>query len=85
MAFDPATRTFDLSYSTLSPSGRRSGWWLPSVVHVPRLAYPEGYSVQADGAWVVSRKCSERLVLSAKPWARSVTVRLTPGTATCGR
>ncbi len=85
LAYDPATRTLDLRYSTLSPSGRRSGWWLPSVVHLPRLAYPEGYSVQADGAWVVSRKCSERLVLSAKPWAKSVTVRVAPSTAACGR
>ena len=86
LTFDPATRAFDLTYSTRSPSGRRTGWWLPSTIHLPKLAYPDGYSADVDGAWVISRKCSESLVLRAKPWAQSVTVHVAPGaTGACSR
>jgi endoglycosylceramidase len=85
LAFDPATRAFDLTWSTRSPSGRRSGWWLPSVVHVPKLAYPDGYTVEVDGAWVNSRRCSDSLVLRAKPWASSVSVHVAPSATACVR
>ncbi|MBN1528235.1 MAG: cellulase family glycosylhydrolase [Thermoleophilaceae bacterium] len=85
LSFDPSTRDFELTYSTRGPSGRRSPWWRPSVVHVPELIYPEGYSVRAEGAWVVSRRCSESLVLHAKPWARTVTVKVSPAAAGCAR
>ena len=42
LAYDPATRALDLRYSTLSPSGRRSGWWLPSVVTSRASPTPRG-------------------------------------------
>jgi endoglycosylceramidase len=85
LAYDPATRTFDLTWSTRSPSGRRAGWWLPSVLHLPKLAYPDGYSVEVDGARVISRPCSESLLLRAKPWAETVTVRVTASATGCSR
>lgn len=85
LAFDPATRVLDLSWSTRSPGGHRNGWWLPSTIHVPKLAYPDGYSVEADGAWVISRRCSESLVLRAKPWAASVSVHVAPSATGCVR
>ena len=83
LAFDPATRVLDLTFSTTSPGGKRFWRWLPSVVHLPRLVYPEGYSVQVDGARVLSRRCGERLVLRTRAFARSVTVRVTPDAAAC--
>jgi endoglycosylceramidase len=85
LAYDPATRVFDLSWSTRSPSGHRNGWWLPSTIHVPKLAYPDGYSVDVDGAWVISRRCSESLVLRAKPWAQTVAVHVAPSATACAR
>jgi endoglycosylceramidase len=85
LTFDPDTKAFDLTYSTRSPKGHRTGWWLPSTVHVPKLAYPDGYTVAVDGARVISRRCSETLVLLAKPWAASVSVKVTPSTTACAR
>ena len=85
LAFDPATRTAGSELLHALPVRATLRRWLPSVVHLPRLAYPDGYSVQVDGARVVSRRCSERLVLRAKPWARSVTVHVAPSAAVCGR
>jgi hypothetical protein len=54
-------------------------------VHLPKLAYPDGYSVQVEGARVLSRRCSESLVLLAKPWASTVTVKVTPSAVACAR
>ena len=79
MAFDPATRTFDLSYSTTGPAGRRYRGNLDTVVSVPRAQYPGGHTVTATGASVTSRPCAERLTLRTRPHATAVTVRVTPG------
>lgn len=79
LTFDPGSKAFALRYSTTGPGERRFGPWTPSVVSMPRLTYPDGYTVHAEGAWVVSRPCSERLVLLARPGAREVSVSATPG------
>jgi endoglycosylceramidase len=79
--FDPAAKTYELSYGTRSPSGRRYAPWLPSIVWVPRLQYPDGYRVEVSGAVVTSRPCAERLRLHTWLFARSVSVRITPGVA----
>jgi len=81
LSFDPATRALALRYSTTGPGGRRFGPWTPTVVSMPRLAYPDGYTVHAEGAWVVSRPCAEQLVLLARPGAREVSVSAAPGDA----
>ena len=85
LAFDPATRVLDLTFTTRSPSGGRIWRWLPSVVHLPRLVYPDGYAVQVEGAQVLSRRCSERLVLRTRAFAQSVTLRVAPSAVPCAR
>ena len=80
--FDPATGAYTLSYSTTGPRGRRYPWGLESVLSVPKLQYPAGYTATVSGARVTSRPCSDRLTLRTWPWARSVTVALAPG-GTC--
>jgi endoglycosylceramidase len=81
--FDPSTRTYDLTYGVRGPGGRRYPPWLPSVIRVPRLHYPDGYDADVSGAVVTSRPCAERLTLRTRLFARSVSVRLTPGDG-CG-
>jgi endoglycosylceramidase len=78
LAFDPGTRTFELAYTTSLPDGRRAGHHLPSVVHLPELAYPDGYTAQVQGARVVSHRDGPSLVLRAKRDASSVEVQVAP-------
>jgi endoglycosylceramidase len=80
LSFDPATRVFDLTYSTRRPDGRQAGPWLPSLVRLPKLVYPDGYSVQVEGARAATRRGGESLVLRASRRATSVTVRIVPAT-----
>jgi endoglycosylceramidase len=80
--FDPATGAYTLGYSTAGPGGRRYPWGLESVLSVPKLQYPDGYSAKVSGARVTSRPCAERLTLRSWPWARSVSVTLDRG-GTC--
>lgn len=77
--FDPESRVFELVYDTAGPSGRRSRRWLPTVVFVPELHYPDGYRAKVRGARVISRPCARRLLLRRKPRAREVVLRLIPG------
>jgi len=81
LSFDPGTKAFALRYSTTGPGGRHFDPWTPSVISMPRLAYPDGYTVHAEGAWVISRPCAERLVLLGRPGAREVSVSAAPGGA----
>jgi endoglycosylceramidase len=82
-AFDASTRTTELDYSTRRPDGRPASRWLKSVVVLPKLQYPTGYSVVAVGADVVSRKCAPTLALRHRPGAPAVSVRITPSNR-CG-
>ena len=79
VAFDPATDAYELTYATTGPDGRRYPRRLPTVVSVPSLRYPDGYTVEATGATVTSRPCADRLALRTRPHATTVTLRLTPG------
>jgi endoglycosylceramidase len=83
VAFDPATATFDLSYSTTGPNGHGYQRRLETVVSVPSLHYPEGYSVEVTGARVTSDPCAELLTLRTQGRADQVTVQVTPG-GDCG-
>jgi endoglycosylceramidase len=78
-AFDPATRTYDLSYDAAAPGGQRLGRNLPTVVSVPELQYDDGYRVEVAGARVTSRPCADRLTLVRQQDAAAVSVRITPG------
>jgi endoglycosylceramidase len=82
MAFDAASRTFDLTYDTAAPDGRRYPRRLVTVVSVPELRYPDGYAVEVVGADVTSPPCADRLTLRTRRHADTVTVRIVPGA--CG-
>jgi endoglycosylceramidase len=81
-SFDPATRRFELVYSTRAPHGRRLGHRLgrrvPTEVFLPRIQYPDGYEVHATGADVLSSGRSRVLKLRRRPHADSVTAVVTP-------
>lgn len=83
LAFDRATRAFDLSYDTAGPGGRRYGHGLVTVVSVPASRYPEGYRAEVTGATVTSRPCAERLTLRTQGRADEVAVHLVPDAAAC--
>ncbi len=100
MAFDAETRTFDLVFDTDLPGSRRPSWSLESVISMPDLQYPDGYTAVVEGAKVTSRPCAEHLTLRAKPRAErspyrscrrglhtlTFTPRLVlPGIGWCGR
>jgi len=68
--FDPATGAFDFRYEPdLSVSA-------PSSIVVPTEAYPDGYTVDVDGATVTSAPNSGRLTVMADPGADEVSLRV---------
>ncbi len=77
-AFDRATRTFELRYTTTTPEGRRAGAGACSTVVVPPVAYPTGYTVSAAGARVTSPPDAGVVDLAQERGATTVTVRITP-------
>jgi endoglycosylceramidase len=77
--FDPATRAYELAYGTRAPDGGRYRPHQVSVVSVPELQYPEGYTVEVSGARVTSRPCAEHLTLRNLRGAHEVTVAIVPG------
>jgi endoglycosylceramidase len=79
VAFDPATKIFDLTFDIARPGGGRYPRRLETVVFVPERHYPNGYTVTAKGAKVTSKPCATLLKLQKRPKARAVTVQLTPG------
>lgn len=79
LSFDATARILRLRYRPVAPGGRRYRPSVPSVVSMPRLAYPDGYTVHATGARVTSAPCAERLTLRTRPRAASVAVVATPG------
>jgi endoglycosylceramidase len=78
LAFDPASATSTIAFSTTRPDGRPAPRWLKSVVVVPKLRYPTGYAVTVAGADVTSRPCARTLTLRNRPGATAVSVRITP-------
>ncbi len=78
----PPPRAYTLSYSSTGPRRRHYPWGLDSVLSVPKLQYPDGYTARVAGARITSRPCADKLTLRTWPWARGVSVTLTPG-GTC--
>ena len=76
-AFDPATRTFTLSYATRPPRGRLAPG-ATSEVFLPALHYPRGWRVSVTGAQVVGRRTGQLLRLRARPRSTRVRVRVIP-------
>jgi hypothetical protein len=77
-SYDPNSERFHLKYSTRLVSARPSGRKRTTVIEVPPLHYPTGYSVSVKGARVISAPDADPLLLRARRSARSVTVSVTP-------
>jgi endoglycosylceramidase len=78
LTFDTATNTMDLAFTTSRPDGRSAPRGLKSVVVVPKVRYPTGYTVTAVGADITSPRCARTLSLRNQPGATTVSVRITP-------
>ena len=78
--FDPATRVYDLTYGTRRPDGRRHRANIDTLVSIPALQYPDGYTVEVRGARVTSDPCASTLTLRTRSRrVDEVTVHITPG------
>jgi endoglycosylceramidase len=82
VAFDPETKVFEFEYDPTRVGGGHFPRRLDTLVFVPRRHYPDGYTVEAEGARVVSEPCATELLLRTRRTRRPprrVTVRITPG------
>jgi endoglycosylceramidase len=77
-SFDRDTRTFELAYSTASPSGERLERKIKTQVFVPELHYPDGYRAEVRGARVMSDPDAAILVLQRTRSADEVELTVTP-------
>ena len=75
--FDPASGTYDFSYSTRRPDGTKAHPGYRTSFVLPHRVYPDGYTVTVDGAAV--RTCSTTLVVRNDSEAPSVHVHVTRG------
>ncbi|WP_293058778.1 hypothetical protein [Mycobacterium sp.] len=78
-SFDPATKTFNLSYSTAMADG--SGEFSAgsqTTISTPTIEYPNGYQVSVTGGQVVSAANAARLVIASNPNADNITVTVSP-------
>jgi endoglycosylceramidase len=76
-SYDASTGTFTLVYSTTSPPGVTLAQGANTIVFVPTLQYPNGYSVTVAGGSVVSGTGTQNVVIAAQPGASNVTVTVT--------
>ena len=77
-AFDRATTTMTLAYSTTPVNAAVACTSAPTLIFVPKRKYPHGYSVQVAGARVLSGPTSPWVELAALPGAASVSVSIRP-------
>jgi len=85
IAFDPATRVFELDYATTPAAGGSFRRRADTLVSVPTRQYPDGYTVTVTGARVRSKACSTALRLRTTRRGAPVSVRITPGVATAAQ
>jgi endoglycosylceramidase len=81
-AFDDATRVMTYRYAVVAPDSRRFGVGSCTAIVVPRVQYPNGYTVEVHGARVDSRPEAGVLTLAQLGAGRpgsAVTVEITPG------
>ncbi len=79
LAFDSATTTMDFEFSTTRPDGKPAAHWAHTVITVPELRYPRGYTVTATGADVTSHPCARAATLRNRPGATTVSVHVRAG------
>lgn len=82
IAYDHATRVFEYEYSTARLGGGTFRDGADTVVLASPRVYPDGYSVEVEGATVVSKPCANRLRLRTDGAAGAVRLRIVPG-GTC--
>ena len=80
LAFDAPTTTMDFEYTTRRPDGRAASRLFQTVISVPKIRYPSGYTVTAVGADVTSRPCAPAVTLRNRPGASTVSVHIAPST-----
>jgi endoglycosylceramidase len=74
-SFDPASDTFQLSYSTQMADGLGSfPAGATTTISVPAIEYPNGYQVSVTGGDVVSAPNAPELVIASDPGAGTITV-----------
>lgn len=71
LSFDPVTAEMLYRY-TAGPASA------PTEIHVPKIHYPDGYTVEVTGARVVSAPGAAKLVLENTACTGEVTVRVVP-------
>ena len=84
-SFDPATRTFTLSYSAARADG--DGGFPPgsvSEIATPALVYGGHYAARADGGAILSAVGASLLRVASCPRAASVTVTVSPSGSSGG-
>jgi endoglycosylceramidase len=77
-AYDRTSRRLVLSYLSQGVPGSHLDSHVRTRIFVPRLVYPHGYRVTAQGARLYSRAGSQYLRLAALPGAKTVRVAIRP-------
>jgi endoglycosylceramidase len=76
-AFDRATTTFQLSYSTTAPDGHVFGTGACTAIEIPSVQYPTGYQATVEGGQVLSKPGAGVLEVGSTGGASTVTVTVT--------
>src|SRR5262245_30349773 len=79
MHYDAQTEEFDFAWSTARAGGGVFRTGAVTAVNLPRIHYPDGYTVTVDGARVTSKPCATTLTLVADRHASHASVHVTPG------
>lgn len=77
-SFDRSTKVASLSYSTQRAGGGSFAGQPKTVIFIPRVKYPTGYSVTVRGGKVTSDPTSPWLQIAADGGASEVSVTVTP-------
>ncbi len=75
--YDSTSNTMTLSYSKIDVKGKEMPFFIPTEIFVPTRNYPNGYNVQVNGGFVISKSNSPILLLIRDPHASTVTVNVT--------
>jgi endoglycosylceramidase len=75
--YDTSSRIFTFTYSTV-PAGHRLAVSARTLVFVPRLVYPAGYTVRVTGGRARSRTNAQLLKIANRRGAETVTVKVVP-------
>jgi endoglycosylceramidase len=79
-SFDPATGTYQLTYSTQSPTAQQFGIGACTAIEIPSIQYPTGYQVQVTGGEVTSSPGSGVLEVTSTVSSGPISVSVSPAT-----